>query len=237
VNVSGPSWLPKQAHDAMTRAGFDLLVDGVAQRYNALIAEHERLKPVETFTHSATSALLIGNTRALWPIFRAHISHEQAPLSDNPLDDYVERSLRCALQDLGYAYRIYFAHHVDEEMVSMLHAAEASTFAQRSPAHLALHPTLGPWFALRALVVVDHASSWVSDPGPDLCSSCNAPCVKALNDALSDASSSSLKEGMGTSWKRWVKVREACPLGRDKRYSDAQIRYHYARDRSLLLSS
>jgi hypothetical protein len=35
-------------------------------------------------------------------------------------------------------------------------------------------------------------------------------------------------------WASWVNVRDACPIGRDSRYSDEQIRYHYTKLRRLL---
>lgn len=35
-------------------------------------------------------------------------------------------------------------------------------------------------------------------------------------------------------WRRWLAVRDACPVGRAHRYSDAQIAYHYTKDRGVL---
>ncbi|HTU60663.1 MAG TPA: hypothetical protein VMF89_19560, partial [Polyangiales bacterium] len=32
----------------------------------------------------------------------------------------------------------------------------------------------------------------------------------------------------------WIGIRDACPHGRDYRYSEAQLRYHYAKDRTAL---
>jgi methylmalonic aciduria homocystinuria type C protein len=29
-------------------------------------------------------------------------------------------------------------------------------------------------------------------------------------------------------WRLWLAVRDACPVGREHRYSDEQIRFHYA---------
>ena len=37
----------------------------------------------------------------------------------------------------------------------MLHLAEASGLAHVGPAHLAIHPQHGPWFGLRAVIVLD----------------------------------------------------------------------------------
>jgi methylmalonic aciduria homocystinuria type C protein len=44
------------------------------------------------------------------------------------------------------------------------------------------------------------------------------------------------REGISDTWPLWLAVRDACPIGRAHRYDDAQIRYHYARDRSALCS-
>jgi hypothetical protein len=32
----------------------------------------------------------------------------------------------------------------------------------------------------------------------------------------------------------WIAVRDACPVGREGRYSDAQLEYHYTKARGLL---
>jgi methylmalonic aciduria homocystinuria type C protein len=32
----------------------------------------------------------------------------------------------------------------------------------------------------------------------------------------------------------WIDVRDACPIGKGARYSDAQVRYHYTKDRAYL---
>lgn len=32
----------------------------------------------------------------------------------------------------------------------------------------------------------------------------------------------------------WIAVRDACPIGREHRYPEDQLRYHYTKDRSLL---
>lgn len=37
-------------------------------------------------------------------------------------------------------------------------------------------------------------------------------------------------------WQKWVRIRDACSIGREWRYSDDQIRYHYVADRALLRS-
>jgi cyanocobalamin reductase (cyanide-eliminating) / alkylcobalamin dealkylase len=35
-------------------------------------------------------------------------------------------------------------------------------------------------------------------------------------------------------WRAWLAVRDACPVGREHRYGDDQIAYHYAKRRDAL---
>jgi len=112
-----------------------------------------------------------------------------------------------------------------DEFVSLLHACEASGFAKVSPAKLAIHPKHGLWFGLRAVAVFDSPplqskpQDWVRRP------------CKAVTDALMTKHNN---DWMACSWQERVSVRDACPVAPDARYSPAQIRYHYSRDRSAL---
>jgi hypothetical protein len=53
---------------------------------------------------------------------------------------------------------------------------------------------------------------------------CDAPCHDALARALATPND----------WRAWLAVRDACPIGRDYRYDDDQLRYHYTKDRAAL---
>lgn len=35
-------------------------------------------------------------------------------------------------------------------------------------------------------------------------------------------------------WRPWLAVRDACPLGREHRYSEQQVAYHYTKDAKWL---
>ncbi len=60
---------------------------------------------------------------------------------------------------------------------------------------------------------------------------CAAGCQPALERALAAGAPRDQAE-LRERWKLWLAVRDGCPVGRDHRYSDDQIRYHYAGDRS-----
>lgn len=229
--------LPPRYGDAaalLGAAGLDLLTAFDGSAYNAIVSGHPNLKPLDTFGLEHVLALLIGNTRALWPALKRTVTEQPELLTHDPVDRHVEASVLAAAELLDQPTNVHFGHHRGPDMVSMLHVAEASGLAHLGPAHLAVHPEHGLWFALRAVLVID--LPWTGDvtPAPDLCSGCPAPCAEALEKALEQQPASWTGPGMGSDWRNWVKIRDVCPVGQDARYSDDQIRYHYALDLSTL---
>ena len=226
--------LPPRYEEATRKlgaAGLDLLAPFDVRSYNDLVSAHGRLAPLDTVDRTACLALLVGNTRAIWPHLRRAVVDDPELLNQDPVDRYVDKALRDCVEILEPQAIVYPSHRKATHLVSMLHAAEASGFAGRGPAHLAVHPVHGLWFALRAVVVVD----WEPVVAPpelkiDLCSGCEAPCVTALEAAMAEGGDVPYAPGTSAHWRHWVQVREVCPVGRDARYTDAQIRYHYTYD-------
>jgi methylmalonic aciduria homocystinuria type C protein len=119
----------------------------------------------------------------------------------------------------------------------MQRAAMIAGLAHTSPSYLSIHPEHGPWIALRAVIVLD--KDWTSGepaPAPDPCTPCPKPCMPALDDAVAASGDEPVGKKVSSSWKLWLAVRDACPMGRSSRYSDEQCEYHYRPDRSFLLS-
>jgi methylmalonic aciduria homocystinuria type C protein len=81
-----------------------------------------------------------------------------------------------------------------------------------------IHPIYGPWFALRAVILCDGTPP----PRVQLASSCT--CDARCTDAFARATAATGPD----KWRAWLEVREACTLGREHRYSDEQIEYHYS---------
>ena len=183
---------------------------------------HELFAPLG---RASACALLIGNTRALWPALckAAEVDMELRGARD-PVDRYVERTLESALAGMGLDHVIAWAHRYHPAVVPIQRIAHAIGFAHLGPAHLSIHAEFGPWLAFRAVVVLDV-------PGPDgeapiawnPCAGCQAPCSQALERAA--------RTGLRVeeAWERWVEVRDSCPQGRDRRYTEAQLRYHYTK--------
>jgi methylmalonic aciduria homocystinuria type C protein len=213
------------------RSGLDLLHPFAVADYNPHVAVQQRL---DDFGRSRALGLLVGNTRALWPRFdEARATAAELRLAAQPLDQYVVSSVTGASSLLSERrHRAYFSHVTEPHALPIQRLAELTGFAALSPSHLAIHALHGPWFALRAVVVVD-----IEGPGQGLstprrpCLGCPAPCVAALERAC--AVSGPVLDGSSIARHAadWIAVRDACPVGRASRYGDAQLRYHYGIDR------
>jgi cyanocobalamin reductase (cyanide-eliminating) / alkylcobalamin dealkylase len=160
-------------------------------------------------------ALLVGNTRALWPIFLAARRADPALLAaPDPLDTYTERELARAFPGA----EIWFAHRqYDGAYLPFQRFAVTAGLGALAPTNLVIHPIFGPWFGLRALVVVDGEPP---SRKPSLPYRCSNHCT--LADTTAD-------------WRSWLAVRDACCVGREHRYSEDQLAYHYTKDLRLLL--
>jgi methylmalonic aciduria homocystinuria type C protein len=229
--VSQPEWqeVVTQLKSSCQRRGLDLTHAFNVRQYNAQAAENERLSD---FGRTDALGVLVGNTRALWPAFKQALTRDFA-LSDeqHPLDTYVTQRLTALVAEAtSHAAQIVFSHVTSPRAFPIQRLAEAVEFAAVSPSHLSVHAELGPWFALRAVVVFDL-------PGPDAappalarpCRGCSAPCVPALARAVAASGSPLSAAAIAEHAAEWVAVRDVCPVGRSFRYDDEQLRYHYVK--------
>jgi len=193
--------------DALTEAGLDL----VHAFDTAAAAREPGLAMLGDPTRRL--GLLVGNTRALWPRFLAARRDEP-----DPLDRYIER----VFERVFGGERAWLAHVTyDGAWLPIQRLANAVGFAYLAPTHLSIHPTYGPWFALRGVVAL------AGDPVERAPITPPCRCARACTSALERAMSS--KDPAS-----WIAVRDACPIGREHRYTDDQVHYHYTKDPSLL---
>jgi cyanocobalamin reductase (cyanide-eliminating) / alkylcobalamin dealkylase len=162
---------------------------------------------------------LVGNTRAFWPRFLAvRRGDPELAASEHPIDRYVERT--CAQWPEA---RCFFVHRqYDGAYLPFQRLAVAAGFATAAPSQLVIHPTYGPWFALRAVVLT--AGTPTTRLLPAAACDCASRCTGAFDRA---------RHAQGT-WRDWVAVRDACCVGREHRYSEDQIEYHYTKSLDLL---
>ena len=162
---------------------------------------------------------LVANTRALWPrLLAARAADAALAASDDPIERYLEQTC-AALPDA----RVVFAHQrYDGTFVPFQRIAVAAGLGSLAFNQLVIHPTYGPWIALRAVVLTRGEPITLALP-PPACD-CGDRCRAAFDRARQPEST----------WRDWLAVRDACCVGRVHRYSDNQIAYHYTKSQRLL---
>lgn len=230
MSLDDPNWRVVLARllEQCAPAGFDLTGACRVGAYNRSVAGALRLSDFGAPGHLA---VVMGNSRALWRPFIAALRSDPSLLaSADPLDRYTERIIGGAVKRLGLRAELRWAHDRGPGLVAIQRLAEIAGLAPISPGHLSVHPVYGPWLALRAAITFDVLGpAETSVPFEQVCDACVHACAPAFERALA-----SLGEPGGGDWRGWLACRDACPLGREHRYDDEQIAYHYTKDRSIL---
>ena len=146
----------------------------------------------------------------------------------DPLDHYTETVVNDARTQTGLETQVRWAHRAEPAHISFQTLAEVAGLAWRSPASLSVHPVYGPWIALRAAVIFPHPGPAARAAVERSCQFCHSGCEPILGKTLANPSAD---------WHDWLAVRDACPTGREYRYCDRQIRYHYTKSRDLLAAA
>ncbi len=176
-------------------AGFDVLQPfGTAPINAALEPEHH----LPDFGRASAQAVMVANSRALWPRFMA-----EAQPGPDPLNTWVEQVVTAAAAGGGVAAEVRFSHV--RPWLPFLRLGVLCGLGWRSPGWMLIHPVLGPWQSLRAIVVLDLDGPHLRPTEvPPLCPTCDGDC------------------------------RTKCALGAEYRFSDHQKRYHDTKDRARL---
>jgi cyanocobalamin reductase (cyanide-eliminating) / alkylcobalamin dealkylase len=211
-------------------AGLDLHATTSVGRYNVEVEPPFQLPGADT-----SLVIVIGNSRAMWAYLDRFVLDSPEPIAD-PVDTYVEQTIRRATAQLAQAGRVVdirFDHEPPPRRIAIQRLAHVAGMAWLSPSHLCIHPTFGPWIALRAAIVLDQPAPPVASPTgvplPPPCD-CSTNCEPLLNEALAAGEPTNSSE-LVERWKVWLAVRDGCPVGREHRYSDEQIVYHYTGER------
>lgn len=228
-----PAWrLLSEAFAAQVAArGLDLCVAGSVGWYNRRVAAEHALPALG---REDALVLVVGNSRAMWePFVAAYGATEALRASRDPLDAWVSGLVSHAARETLGARRweVRYPWEAPPRRVAFQRLADAVGFAQLGPVYC-VSPVHGPWIALRAAVVVDV-------PGPAALGAMARPCDECVArpcEPASRAAAAAAARG-AADLRPWIAVRDACPIGRDSRYPDAQIRYHYTRDHGALEST
>lgn len=206
-------------HSALSSAGFSLTA---ALPADAAIA----IAPALAAPLAAmSSALLVGNTRDLWPRFvAAYRADASLRAAQNPFDTFVETALTAVIADraVRFAHRMY-----DQAYVPMQRLAAAARLGVLSATHLVIHPTYGPWFSLRAVIACETPALALAG-GFAGCAAgdCQRGCEPLFEKTMAS--------GGTATWRDWFAVRAACTTGTAWRFSDEQIIYHYTKDQRVI---
>jgi|CXWL01.1.fsa_nt_gi methylmalonic aciduria homocystinuria type C protein len=200
-------------------AGLDLNATSSVGSYNAVVDRPFHLPGADD-----SLTIVVGNTRAIWPHIGEFVRAQPSPPPD-PVDTYVESVIRSATSGCTELIDVRYAHESPPRRIAIQRLAHVAGLAWLSPSHLCIHPTFGPWIALRAAIVLDMPAPPARQPLAAPCD-CAGACAPLLAEALAAAErvdSASVR----SSWRRWLAMRDACPVGRRHRYDDDQIEYHY----------
>ena len=238
--------LREELADELGLRGFDLVAGTTVEAYHDVLGRRDdgafglpdypswRAEPGKS-----RAVFLVGSSRAVWPHFKAALAADPRRTSEqHPFDRWTSEVIsRAVVMVVGphYAFDVRFAFEGGVRAFSALHLAQAAGLAHRGPAGLAISPLFGPWLALRAAVVVDMPGRPAAAPDP-VCDRCaDKPCMVALAAAMGQRDRADIAhDAVRERWRDWLAVRDACPVGRDLRYGDEQIRWHYAHDRGAL---
>jgi hypothetical protein len=128
-------------------------------------------------------------------------------------------------------------HPSDRPYAPFQRWARAAEPVHPSPLGLLIHPRHGLWHAYRAALVFDGAveSLPVREDAPSPCASCmDKPCLSACPVGAFTGTSYEVERCAGHLRRGAVphcmtlgcRARDACPVAREMRYTDAQIRFH-----------
>jgi epoxyqueuosine reductase len=228
-------------------AGLDRIGVATVGHCNALLPAGWKLPDLGSPQHAV---IVIGHGRGVWaPFVRACRAEPRLRADPHPFDRWTAERILAALREAlpaGIACELRHVWEGPPRQVAMQAVAVAVGLGARGPAGLVVDTEVGPWMAFRAVVIVAMAGPEIVNTSASPCATCvDKPCVAALETAqrMQHAATSvppgATRDGAHAArvvpaWRAWLGVREACPVGGGARYSEAQIRYHYARDRSAL---
>jgi ferredoxin len=185
--------------------------------------------PGEVACEDARSVILIGNAGgAMWEAFAAHIDGDS-----NPLD----RWTRGVVDPIAREFRARAVYPFGPEVWPFQRWALRAEPVHASPLGILIHPDYGLWHAYRAaLLFAEELSLPQRDKHPSPCDSCEAkPClsacpVGAFSGTAYDvpACAGYLATDDAGCRNAGCQARNACPVGPEWRYPDAEIRFHMA---------
>ncbi len=201
-----------------------------AERYDRGVSEDVR---TSAMLPGARSILVVASGGALWEAFLQDLRDCPRHLSDeaHPVDAFVRRRAYEAAESLGgMPHRWFWADENADVHLDFRSLAVSAGIGAPSRLGLVLHPTLGPWLAIRAAVFLP-VNLPESAPVGDLCGGCAAPCMErcpgsAFASGAWDARACVEFHYTSAQCSDSCASRRACPVGSEFAYTDLQELYH-----------
>jgi epoxyqueuosine reductase len=180
-----------------------------------------------------TQLLLVGHGgRRMWEAVQARGMH-----GGDPIDAFAREQVEQLFEPdgalAGHSFRIVFPGSL---AVGLQRLGELAGWHHAAPFRLGVNRTWGSWFAYRAVAVADTAlplTRRMEDASP--CDDCKArPCttacpVAAVGENYDLNACLDHRKQPGSSCAERCLARNACPVGAENRYTEAQTSYHYLR--------
>ena len=182
--------------------------------------------------------VLVGNTASVWQPFLLWL-HQQSEWQrlHHPFNTYSEYAIQTSCAQVYTDHQIFWVHETKSYVLPIQKIAHEIGLAFLSAGHFNIHPQFGPWFALRALVLLP------TEPAPTVQKAFNPSdpsielqAARLFQQLYQQTMTSSEAHPIQNHWRSWLTLRDLYEVGRGHRYSEEQIQYHYTHDRTVLES-
>ena len=141
----------------------------------------------------------------------------------NPFETFVEETIE---ECVGPDAFIFWTHETKQ-----VYCPSSKDAPIKRDWHISVQVSLisihfGPWFALRAVVIVSGHTD------------CNLEVSNPSSEAIEIQSAALFNRLLNSNatWQEWLSLRDLYDVGRKYRYSEPQIQYHYTHDQMVLLN-
>ena len=232
--------LVERLGESLASGGFNLIGVAAPGAYDARVPEELRLARRAPW---ARAVVVIGNGGGtLWRRVEAWARPAGGiGTKADPVDEYtvatVERVVPPMLAEAGVRSRVAYPFRFAEDPISFVDLAIAAGLGAPSLLRVLVHPTYGPWMALRAALLVDvELAAPRPAEGYDPCPTCvERSCIAAcpgnvvhFPEGWDVAGCIAHRHATGDCEAR-CHARFDCVVGREHRYPDEALAHHHRR--------
>jgi hypothetical protein len=228
--------LLEHVRQALHPVGLNLVGVTTVETYDRRVPPPLRMQSRQP---TARVLLVVGNGGPqLWTAFARSGWHRR--VCHEPLDSFtqhcIEQRLGPILNRAGATWRAFYPHRFGAEPLSFQDLAHAAGLGVPSLLGLMIHPTYGPWIALRCAVALDLGLPVSTPLSWTPCAACpERPCISACPGSAVTAEAgwsavvcSRQRLHAPDSCADGCHARHACIYGQPYRYPPAAQRHHQA---------